>query len=96
MPPYPDRQLIPTSVKYHLKDEESSLSDKQAWEDPKAAHHLELLKMKKAATDEAKDSEPLTDSKEAQPATVVSGTRLVWFLRPRAVMHAAEVRNAAQ
>ncbi|KAF0637467.1 hypothetical protein FPSE5266_02913 [Fusarium pseudograminearum] len=58
-----------------------TILEKQAREDPKAAHHLELLKMKKAAADKAKDSEsadkakdsePLTDSKEADTATIIN------------------------
>ncbi|GKU12008.1 unnamed protein product, partial [Fusarium langsethiae] len=43
--------------------------EKQAREDPKAAFHLELLKKKKAAADETKDSEPLSKSEEEERAS---------------------------
>ncbi|KAI6765062.1 hypothetical protein HG531_012161 [Fusarium graminearum] len=49
-----------------------AILEKQARDDPKAAHHLELLKMKKSAADEAKEAESLTDSKEAKSVTIIN------------------------
>ncbi|KAF5236566.1 hypothetical protein FAUST_6480 [Fusarium austroamericanum] len=49
-----------------------AILEKQARDDPKAAHHLELLKMKKSAEDEAKEAESLIDSKEAKSATIIN------------------------